>query len=51
MSIEIKKAAAELVLRELSEVEKRDVFGGVWAKVEVGPIQPHPNPPPPTEQN
>lgn len=51
MSIELKKAAAEIVLRELSEVEKRSASGGAWPKVEVGPIQPHPTPPPPNEQH
>jgi hypothetical protein len=49
---EITKAAADLVLRELNEIEARDVFGGVrnadgdgdgggWVKV--GPIEPVPN--------
>lgn len=50
MSSNINKAAAELVLRELSEVEMRDVFGGVWPKVEVGPPQPVPPPPPQEER-
>ncbi|MBL8244047.1 MAG: hypothetical protein JNL89_07655, partial [Rhodanobacteraceae bacterium] len=46
---EINKAAANLVLRELSDIETRDIFGGTWGKVVVGPIQPVP-PPPPTSQ-
>jgi hypothetical protein len=53
MSEELKRAAASLVLRELSEIETRDVFGGTWGKVTVGPIQPCPHcpPPPPPQQN
>lgn len=47
---EIKNAAANLVLRELSDIETRDIFGGRWGKVVVGPIQPVPPPPPPTQQ-
>ncbi|MBL8244998.1 MAG: hypothetical protein JNL89_12440, partial [Rhodanobacteraceae bacterium] len=43
---EINKAAANLVLRELSDIETRDIFGGTWGKVVVGPIQPVPPPPP-----
>lgn len=53
MSIENKKddlakAAAELVLRELGDIEARDIFGGDGAPppkgwVKVGPIQPVPN--------
>jgi len=47
MSIEGKKedlakAAAELVLRELDEIEARDIFGGDGGWVKVGPIQPVP---------
>lgn len=48
MNSEVKKddlaqAAADLVLRELNEIETRDIFGGdggggPWVKV--GPIQP-----------
>ncbi|GAA0919939.1 hypothetical protein KR767_16990 [Luteibacter anthropi] len=47
MSIEAKKddlarAAAELVLRELDEIEARDIFGGDGGWVKVGPVQPVP---------
>ncbi|MEH6418611.1 hypothetical protein [Pseudomonas sp. CGJS7] len=40
---DLAKAAAELVLRELNEIETRDIFGGDgggW--VRVGPVQPIP---------
>lgn len=42
------QAAADLVLRELSDIESRDVFGGQWVKV--GPVMPYPPPPPPEEE-
>jgi hypothetical protein len=49
MSIEgkkdsVAKAAAELVLRELDEIEARDIFGGDGGWVKVGPAQPVPPP-------
>ena len=41
----VAKAAAELVLRELNDVEASDIFGGGWVKI--GPLQPVPSLPPP----
>jgi len=43
-SDELAKAAAALVLRELDEIEARDIFGGDGAWVRVGPVQPAPPP-------
>ena len=37
---ELAKAAADLVLRELDEIEARDIFGGDGGWVKVGPIKP-----------
>ncbi len=43
----LEAAAAGLVLRELTDAETGDVFGGRWGKVEVGPVTPVPGPPTP----
>lgn len=42
---DLARAAANLVLRELDEMEARDIFGGdgastPWGKVTVGPLTP-----------
>ncbi len=37
---DLAKAASELVLRELDEMEARDIFGGDGGWVKVGPIEP-----------
>ena len=39
---DLAKEAADLVLRELDEIEARDIFGGDGAWVKVGPVQPVP---------
>ena len=43
-SDDLAKAASSLVLRELDEIEARDIFGGDGAWVRVGPVQPAPPP-------
>jgi len=50
---DLAKAAAALVLRELDEIETRDIFGGDGGWVKVGPIEPvppAPTPPKPKQQ-
>ncbi|MHC1653436.1 hypothetical protein ACODUL_09135 [Stenotrophomonas maltophilia] len=37
---DLAKAASELVLRELDEIEARDIFGGDGGWVKVGPVEP-----------
>ena len=37
---DLARAAAELVLRELDEIEARDIFGGDGGWVKVGPVTP-----------
>lgn len=37
---ELAQAAANLVLRELDEIETRDIFGGDGGWVKVGPVTP-----------
>lgn len=44
---DLAKEAADLVLRELDEIEARDIFGGDGGWVKVGPVQPVP----PTKPN
>ena len=44
---DLAKEAANLVLRELDEIEARDIFGGDGAWVKIGPVTPAP----PTKPN
>ena len=46
---DLSAAAAELVLRELDEVEARDIFGGDGGWVKVGPVTPVPPTPTPVK--
>jgi len=43
-SLALEEAASKLVLRELSDMEASDIYGGQskpkWPKVTVGPVQP-----------
>lgn len=45
---DLAKEAANLVLRELDEIEARDIFGGDGGWVKIGPLTPTPPLPPST---